>query len=192
MSTLNIFLIAIGISMDCFSVAACEGLATRSPLPRHSNRQTTTPLLMAIIFGLFQGMMPLIGYFAGSLFTSFTERFAPWIALILLGYIGGKMIYESFKPEKYDTRSGLSLRTLLALALATSIDALVTGVVFVPYPEIIWRAIGIIALTGYLFSIVGFIIGKLAGDRFHFNAKLIGGIDLILIGLKIFLEGIIK
>lgn len=192
MSTLNIFLIAIGISMDCFSVAACEGLATRSPLPRHSNRQTTTPLLMAIIFGLFQGMMPLIGYFAGSLFTSFTERFAPWIALILLGYIGGKMIYESFKPEKYDTRSGLSLRTLLALALATSIDALVTGVVFVPYPEIIWRAIGIIALTGYLFSIVGFIIGKLAGDRFHFNAKLIGGIALILIGLKIFLEGIIK
>lgn len=192
MSTLNIFLIAIGISMDCFSVAACEGLATRSPLPRHSNRQTTTPLLMAIIFGLFQGMMPLIGYFAGSLFTSFTERFAPWIALILLGCIGSKMIYESFKPEKLDTHNGLSLRMLLALAFATSIDALVTGVVFVPYPEIIWRAIGIIALTGYLFSIVGFVIGKLAGDRFHFNAKLIGGIDLILIGLKIFLEGIIK
>ncbi|MBE6319942.1 MAG: manganese efflux pump [Bacteroidales bacterium] len=192
MSILNIFLIAIGISMDCFSVAACEGLATRSPLPRHSNRQTTTPLLMAIIFGLFQGMMPLIGYFAGSLFTSFTERFAPWIALILLGCIGSKMIYESFKPEKLDTHNGLSLRMLLALAFATSIDALVTGVVFVPYPEIIWRAIGIIALTGYLFSIVGFVIGKLAGDRFHFNAKLIGGIDLILIGLKIFLEGIIK
>ena len=192
MSTLNIFLIAIGISMDCFSVAACEGLATRSPLPCHSNRQTITPLLMAIIFGLFQGLMPLIGYFAGSLFTSFTERFAPWIALILLCYIGGKMIYESFKPEKFDTHDGLSLRMLLALAFATSIDALVTGVVFVPYSEIIWRAIGIIALTGYLFSLVGFIVGKLAGDHFHFNAKLIGGIDLILIGLKIFLEGIIK
>ena len=192
MSTLNIFLIAIGISMDCFSVAACEGLATRSPLPRHSNRQTTTPLLMAIIFGLFQGMMPLIGYFAGSLFTSFTERFAPWIALVLLGYIGGKMIYESLKPEKLDTHDGLSLRMLLALAFATSIDALVTGVVFVPCSEIIWRAIGIIALTGYLFSLVGFIVGKLAGDHFHFNVKLIGGIDLILIGLKIFIEGIIK
>ena len=192
MSTLNIFLIAIGISMDCFSVAACEGLATRSPLPRHSNRQTTTPLLMAIIFGLFQGMMPLIGYFAGSLFTSFTERFAPWIALVLLGYIGGKMIYESLKPEKLDTHDGLSLRMLLALAFATSIDALVTGVVFVPYSEIIWRAIGIIALSGYLFSLVGFIVGKLVGDHFHFNAKLIGGIDLILIGLKIFIEGIIQ
>ena len=192
MSTLNIFLIAIGISMDCFSVAACEGLATRSPLPRHSNRQTTTPLLMAIIFGLFQGMMPLIGYFAGSLFTSFTERFAPWIALVLLGYIGGKMIYESLKPEKLDTHDGLSLRMLLALAFATSIDALVTGVVFVPCSEIIWRAIGIIALTGCLFSLVGFIVGKLAGDHFHFNVKLIGGIDLILIGLKIFIEGIIK
>ena len=192
MSTLNIFLIAIGISMDCFSVAACEGLATRSPLPRHSNRQTTTPLLMAIIFGLFQGMMPLIGYFAGSLFTSFTERFAPWIALVLLGYIGGKMIYESLKPDKLYTHDGLSLRMLLALAFATSIDALVTGVVFVPYSEIIWRAIGIIALSGYLFSLVGFIVGKLAGDHFHFNAKLIGGIDLILIGLKIFIEGIIK
>ena len=192
MSTLNIFLIAIGISMDCFSVAACEGLATRSPLPRHSNRQTTTPLLMAIIFGLFQGMMPLIGYFAGSLFTSFTERFAPWIALVLLGYIGGKMIYESLKPEKLDTHDGLSLRMLLALAFATSIDALVTGVVFVPCSEIIWRAIGIIALTGCLFSLVGFIVGKLAGDHFHFNAKLIGGIDLILIGLKIFIEGIVK
>ena len=192
MSTLNIFLIAIGISMDCFSVAACEGLATRSPLPRHSNRQTTTPLLMAIIFGLFQGMMPLIGYFAGSLFTSFTERFAPWIALVLLGYIGGKMIYESLKPEKLDTHDGLSLRMLLALAFATSIDALVTGVVFVPCSEIIWRAIGIIALTGCLFSLVGFIVGKLAGDHFHFNVKLIGGIDLILIGLKIFIEGIVK
>lgn len=192
MSTLNIFLIAIGLSMDCFSVAVCEGLATRSPLPRHSNRKTTTPLLIAIIFGLFQGLMPLIGYFAGSLFTSFTERFAPWIALVLLGYIGGKMIYESFRPDKYDLHSGLSLRMLLALAFATSIDALVTGVVFVPYPEIIWRAIGIIALTGYLFSLVGFIVGKLADDHFHFNAKLIGGIDLILIGLKIFIEGIIK
>lgn len=192
MSFLNIILIAIGISMDCFSVAACEGLAARSPLPRRSNRQMTTPFLMAIIFALFQGIMPLIGYYAGSMFASFSERFAPWIALILLGYIGGKMIYESFKPEKYDLHSGLSLRTLLALAFATSIDALVTGLIFVPYPEIIWWAICIITCTGFVFSLIGFFIGKSAGSRFTFNAKLLGGIDLVLIGLKIFLEGIIR
>ena len=197
MSIFNIILIAIGISMDAFSIAACEGMAASTyrgelPLPKRYSKRCTTPLLLALVLAFFQGMMPLIGYFAGSTLTSFSQRFAPWIALIILGYIGGKMIYEALKPEKYGARPiGFSLRKLLSLGIATSIDALVTGIVFVPYPDIVWKAIVIIMLTGFLLSMSGFLIGVRIGKRLRFNAKLLGGIDLILIGLKIFIEGMI-
>ncbi len=137
---------------------------------------------MAVLFGLFQGGMPLIGYFAGTMFASFFSRFAPWIALGLLVFIGGKMIWESLHENDEEEASGeFGIRELLVLAVATSIDALATGVIFIPHSAQVWLGVGIIALTS---------IGLVFGKRFHFNVELLGGVILITIGLKIWVEGL--
>lgn len=188
MSILTIILLAIGLAMDCFAVSVCKGLASpHGYVPRYIK-----PLLMALLFGVFHAGMPLIGYFAGSFFTSFFERFAPWIALILLGGIGGKMIYDALHSDNDDTHlADFSFLNLISLAFATSMDTLATGLIFIPYPNLLWLAAGIIALTCFLFSITGFVIGHLVGTRLRMNVTILGGVILILIGLKIFLEGIL-
>ncbi len=222
MDTISIVLIAIGLAMDCFAVSITSGLRVeRQRLFSKPNR----PILMAVLFGVFQGGMPLIGYYAGTLFTNFFSRFSPWIALVLLGIIGGKMIWESFHenmilcalnkqrcskhnaqcdfhgnkalcphhvhPSAEEGCADFSLRNLLLLAVATSIDALATGVIFIPVPEMLWIGVGIIALVSFLFSMGGYLIGVFVGAKFHFNVGLLGGIILILIGLKIFIEGVL-
>ena len=187
MSLITIVLMAIGLAMDCFAVSVCKGLTSPHGYVPHYIK----PILMAMLFGLFHAGMPLIGYFTGTLFASFFERFAPWIALILLGFIGGKMIYDSYHSE--DTEKHLadfSFLGLLSLAFATSMDTLATGVIFIPHPEVLWLAVGVIAMTCFIFSITGFIIGHLVATRLRFNVTMLGGIILILIGLKIFVEGI--
>jgi len=149
-------------------------------------------MLMALLFGVFHAGMPLIGYFAGSFFASFFERFAPWIALLLLGFIGGKMIYDSLRGDDDEAHlADFSFFGLLSLAFATSMDTLATGVIFIPHPEVLWWAVGIIAATCFLFSMTGFVIGHLVGAKLRMNVTVLGGIILILIGLKIFLEGIL-
>jgi putative Mn2+ efflux pump MntP len=186
MSVLTILLIAIGLAMDCFAVSICKGMASAVSKP-----QPIKPILMAILFDTFQGGMPLIGYFAGTIFADFFHRFAPWIALVLLGFLGGKMILESLKPDTCDSHSAdFKLLLLLSLAVATSIDALATGVIFIPYPERLWLGVGIIAVVSFLFAIVGYLIGLFAGTKFKFNVGLLGGIILIIIGVKICLEGL--
>lgn len=180
MDVITIILIAIGLAMDCFAVSIAKGLA--------NGRWQRQALWMVLLFGIFQGAMPLIGYFAGAVFSAFFSRFAPWIALVLLGYIGSKMIWDSLHNEK-ETHSNDT--PIWLLAIATSIDALATGVVFIPYPEVLWMAIGIIALVSFVFSLVGYCIGWKVGERFTFNVELLGGIILIAIGLKICLEGIL-
>ena len=188
MSILTIILLAIGLAMDCFAVSVCKGLTSpHGYVPRY-----VKPMLMALLFGVFHAGMPLIGYFAGSFFASFFERFAPWIALLLLGFIGGKMIYDSLKGDDNEAHLGdFSFFGLLSLAFATSMDTLATGVIFIPHPEVLWLAVGVIAATCFLFSMIGFILGHLVGARLRFNVTILGGIILILIGLKIFLEGIL-
>lgn len=182
MSILNIILIAIGLAMDCLAVSIAHGLGAK----RWQNRA----LLMALFFGLFQGGMPLIGYFAGTLFADFFSRFAPWIALALLAFIGGKMIWESLREEDKEAEcKDLTFWHIIVLAIATSIDALATGVIFIPCPEVLWLGIGVIALVSFLFSIVGTLVGIYAGKAFHVNVELIGGLILIGIGIKIFIEG---
>ncbi len=221
MDILSIILIAIGLAMDCFAVSIANGLRVDR---RHLFAKPNRPFLMAVLFGVFQGGMPLIGYFAGTLFANFFSRFASWIALVLLSIIGGKMIWESFHeniilcalnqqrcskknavcdhkghssncphhqhqaPE--EGSADFSLKNLLMLAVATSIDALATGVIFIPVPEMLWIGIGIIALVSFLFAICGYLIGVFVGEKFHFNMGLLGGIILVLIGLKIFVEGV--
>lgn len=209
MDLLSIILIGIGLAMDCFAVSTTKGVICGANHTQSASRLRLWrgPLLMAFFFGFFQGGMPLIGYYAGTLFASFFSRFAPWIALALLGFIGGKMIWESLHEEKEEStmenesqderklsrrhEDEFRLGTIIMLAIATSIDALATGVIFIPCPEVVWLGVGIIALTSLIFSIVGYTIGITLGKRFHLNVELLGGIILILIGLKIFLEGIL-
>ena len=182
MDLITIFLIAVGLAMDCFTVSITQGLSVKiSERPK--------PVLMALLFGLFQGGMPLIGYYAGNVFADFFDMYAPWIALALLAFIGGKMIWESLH-EKEEKTVGWQIQRLLVLAVATSIDALATGVIFIPVPERLWIGVGIIGLVSFLFSIGGYHIGKYMGKRFQLNVELIGGIILIGIGLKIWIEGV--
>ena len=187
MSILTIILLAIGLAMDCFAVSVCKGLTSpHGYVPRYIK-----PMLMALLFGVFHAGMQLIGYFAGSLFASFFERFAPWIALLLLGFIGGKMIYDSLHDDDKTHLADFSFWGLLSLAFATSIDTLATGVIFIPHPEVLWIAVGIIAATCFLFSMTGFVLGHLVGARLRVNVNILGGVIIILIGIKIFLEGVL-
>ena len=188
MSIFTIILLAIGLAMDCFAVSVCKGLTSpHGYVPRY-----VKPMLMALLFGVFDAGMPLIGYFTGSFFASFFERFAPWIALALLGFIGGKMIYESLHDDDNEAHlADFSFWGLLSLAFATSMDTLATGVIFIPHPEVLWLAVGVIAATCFVFSMTGFVLGHIVGARLRVNVNILGGVILILIGVKIFLEGIL-
>lgn len=198
MDLLSIILLAIGLAMDCFAVSIAQGMQGTKSRPM---------VMMAIMFGVFQGGMPLIAYYAGSLFAEFFTRWSPWIALILLSLIGGKMLIEAYK-EKHETStdctdqtdtinpkgnsSVLTFWTMIVLAIATSIDALSIGVLFIPVPEVLWIAIAIIAMMSTMFAIVGFDLGKRLGKHLPFNANVLGGCILIAIGIKIFLEGMFE
>lgn len=183
MSILDIILIGIALAMDCFAVSTAQGLSSGGFRPKS--------LLMATMFGLFQGGMPLIGYYAGSVWSQFFSQYAPWIALILLLYLGGKMIWESLhESEEKSQAADWSLWNLTGLALATSIDALATGVIFIPCPERVWIGVSIIALCSFLFAMAGYMIGVFVGKRFRLNVELLGGIILIAIGIKIWAQGI--
>lgn len=180
--------------MDCFAVSIAKGLAV-DVHEVFAKRQH--PWLMAVLFGLFQGLMPLLGYYAGTLFSDFFNQYAGIIALVLLGYIGGKMVWEGCHKggEEEGSRgvgssADFSLKTLFILAVATSIDALATGVIFIPCPERLWLGVSIIAIGSFIFSIAGYLIGVFVGSKFNVNVELIGGLILIGIGLKIFIEGI--
>ena len=146
--------------------------------------------------------MPLIAYYAGGVFADFFTRWSHWIALVLLVFIGGKMLIEAIvesrkskveSDQKSEVRSqtALTLSAMLILAVATSIDALSIGVLFIPVPDVLWLAISLIAATSTLFSLVGFWLGKIFGEHITINANIPGGCILIAIGIKIFLEGIL-
>ena len=188
MTIFTIILLAIGLAMDCFAVSVCKGLTSpHGYVPRY-----VKPMLMALLFGVFHAGMPLIGYFTGSFFASFFERFAPWIALALLGFIGGKMIYDSLHDDNDEAHlADFSFWGLLSLAFATSMDTLATGVIFIPHPEVLWLAVGVIAATCFVFSMTGFVLGHIVGARLRVNVNILGGVILILIGVKIFLEGVL-
>ena len=171
--------------MDCFAVSVSKGICAKKFFFWHTLR-------MAFLFGAFQAIMPLIGYYLGVSFAKQMESFDHWIAFLLLGAIGAKMIYEGLKPHDPDckTPNPFKWASLLPLALATSIDALATGIVFVTFPGLIWTAIAIIGLASFLFTFLGMYIGIHFGKKFHIKVEVIGGIILISIGLKILIEHI--
>jgi len=180
MDWFNIIIMAIGLAMDCCAVSAVQGLNERQWHPR--------ALLMAAIFGLFHMGMPVIGYLAGNLFVSFMQTYAPWIALALLGFLGAKMIWESFHEEEAKT-ANWKVSNLLMFAVATSIDVLATGLLFVPYPEWLIPSVLTIGSITALFSLGGYLLGVYVG-KLKLNMELIGGLVLIGLGIKICLEGL--
>lgn len=181
MSFLEILLIGIGLSMDAFAVSVGKGLSVGRTRLRHA-------LSVGLWFGGFQALMPLIGYFIGSSFASFVTEIDHWIAFGLLFLIGANMIRESVKNDDDNVDSSFSFRTMLVLAIATSIDALACGISFAFIGVKIWEAVLIIGLTTFVLSILGLKTGSFLGERFHKGAGIAGGIVLIAIGIKILID----
>ena len=186
MTLLEIFLIGIGLSMDAFAVAICKGLAMPDKVDRKG------ALLIALYFGVFQAVMPALGWLLGSQFARYVTQMAPWIAFVLLAWIGGSMIRESLsKEEKEEVEMGaVSHKELLVLAVATSIDALAVGVTFsmLELAVSIGAAVALIGCTTFVISLGGVYVGNVFGARYKGKAEFVGGAILILIGVKILLE----
>ena len=182
MSILEILLLGIGLSMDAFAVSICKGLSTKKLQIKHY-------LIIGAWFGGFQALMPTIGYFLGSTFEQYITAFDHWVAFVLLAAIGANMIKESFSKEESETNSSFAFKTMLLMALATSIDALAVGITFALLPDInVPLAVCLIGVTTFVCSAAGLKVGNLFGLRYKAKAELAGGIILILIGLKILLE----
>lgn len=182
MGFLELFLIAVGLSMDAFAVAICKGLSVRKLKLSHM-------LITGAYFGVFQAVMPIVGYYLGQTFESYITSFDHWIAFVLLSLIGANMIRESFSKEEDEYNASFSFKTMLPLAVATSIDALAVGVTFGLMQGVnIFSAVGLIGVTTFVLSFVGVKIGNVFGSKYKSKAELVGGIILILMGIKILLE----
>lgn len=183
---ITLFLMGVGLAMDAFAVSICKGLSMR----KVNKKQC---FIIALFFGGFQALMPLIGWLLGSSFEQYITGVDHWVAFVLLAFIGGKMLYESFQTdcESVEIKQmdpPLDLKELLLLAIATSIDALAVGITFAFLDTPIVEAIIIIGVTTFLISAAGVYVGNFAGNRYQKKAELAGGVILILIGLKILLE----
>lgn len=209
MGIVELLLIAVGLSMDAFAVSICRGLGMR-------RLNLRTAAVLALFFGGFQALMPLVGWALGSQFMWLIEPVDHWVAFVLLAFIGGKMLWDAFHEEDSPCVCGrdcatcqrrggadcddpeaarqapiappLDYRELVMLAIATSIDALAVGITFAFLGVNIWVAIAIIGVTTFVLSLVGVVVGNQFGSRFEKPATIAGGIVLILIGLKILIE----
>ena len=182
MDILELLLIAVGLSMDAFAVSVCKGLSVQRLKPRHY-------LLTGAWFGGFQALMPSIGFLLGSAFERYIVSFDHWIAFVLLAFIGGNMVKESFSGDGECHDGSFAPRAMFLLAVATSIDALAVGVTFALLPDVhIAAAVSLIGVTTFLLSAAGLKAGNVFGLRYKARAELAGGVILILMGLKILLE----
>ncbi|MDS0528417.1 manganese efflux pump MntP family protein [Clostridium sp. SHJSY1] len=188
MSLLSIILIGFGLSMDAFAVSLTVGIST------NNDNKMKMALKSGIFFGVFQGIMPLIGWAVGISFTDYIEKIDHWIAFVLLAFIGGKMFIESIKGEDDESDEGKEYtnKRFLILAIATSIDALAVGVSFAFLNVNIISAVIIIAIITLILCIFAVYLGKVLGAIFKSRAEMLGGLILILIGLKILIEHLLK
>ena len=180
---IELLLIGVGLAMDAFAVALCKGLS----MPRMDKKQA---VVIGLFFGGFQALMPFIGWLLGIQFEQYITEIDHWIAFVLLGFIGGKMVYEAVKGEEEENEccERLNIKELFVLAVATSIDALAVGITCAFLRTPIVPAISIIGVTTFILSIIGVAIGHRFGLKFKAKAEFAGGLVLILIGLKILLE----
>lgn len=181
MGYFDLFVTGIALSMDAFAVAISKGLACQKYRLRYS-------LIAGTYFGGFQALMPLLGFFLAGLLAQYITAFDHWIAFVLLALIGANMIREAFLKEEEKLDAAFHFRAMLPLAIATSVDALATGVSFALMGANIWVAIAIIGTTTFLFSAAGVKIGNVFGARYKAKAEFVGGVILVLMGLKILLE----
>ena len=186
MGFLELFLIGVGLSMDAFAVAICQGLSMTRIKWGHA-------LTVGLYFGGFQALMPLLGWVLGSQFSGYIQQYDHWIAFILLVLIGGNMIREALSGDEEDAAQAetdlrLDHKKLFLMAIATSIDALAIGVTFAFLETAILPAIGIIGCTTFCISVAGVAVGCWFGARYKKRAEITGGAILVLLGIKILLE----
>ena len=181
MTLLNLFLIAVGLSMDAFAVSVCKGLAMeKTPLKKAA--------IAGVWFGSFQALMPLLGYLLGSRFEKYITHIDHWITFGLLALIGANMVKEAFSKEEEKASSTMYFKEMFLLAVATSIDALAVGITFAFLRVDLLPAVCLIGATTFVLSALGVKVGNLFGSRYKSRAELAGGILLILMGVKILLE----
>ena len=181
MTIFELFVLAVGLSMDAFAVAVCKGLAIGKIQWKHV-------VIVGLWFGGFQALMPLIGYLLGSSFAEYIAAVDHWIAMILLVLIGANMVRESLDKDPEHVNPSLGFKTMLVMAIATSIDALAVGVTFAFLEVRILPAVSFIGVITFLLSALGVKIGSIFGTRYKSKAELAGGVILILLGIKILLE----
>ena len=181
MSLLTLFITAVGLSMDAFAVSVCKGLAMKKLSWKKA-------VIIGLWFGGFQALMPTLGYLLGTRFEGYVNAIDHWIAFILLALIGTNMIREALSPDKGETDDSTDPKTMLLLAVATSIDALAVGVTYAFLQVRILPAVSFIGVFTLTLSVIGVKIGNLFGLKYKAKAEIFGGIILILMGLKILLE----
>ena len=200
MSLWELIAIAVALAADAFAVSICKGLATKE-------KYLKTGLACGIWFGFFQALMPFLGWLLGSVFASYIDSIAPYIAFALLAFLGVKMIVEAIKEIKEakqaaaegvclccqnEKNASLLPATMFAFAIATSIDALAAGVSFAAMNANVWLAVSLIGIITFICSFIGAAIGAKIGGKFSGKAELAGGIVLLGIGIKILVEGLLK
>lgn len=182
MNLLELVLLAVGLSMDAFAVAICKGLSVQKLNWKHY-------LIVGAWFGGFQALMPTLGYLLGTTFERYITSVDHWVAFVLLCLIGGNMLKEAFAKEEKEESASFDFKSMLLLAVATSIDALAVGITFALLPDVnIFSAVGLIGSITFCLSAVGLKAGNIFGLKYKSKAEIVGGIILILIGVKILLE----
>ena len=181
MGLIELFLIAVGLSMDAFAVSVCKGLA----MPKCTFKKAA---IVGLWFGGFQALMPAIGYILGAQFQEAIASIDHWIAFVLLALIGGNMIHEALDNDEEEADASLDVKTMFLLAVATSIDALAIGITFAFLKVNIIPAVCFIGIVTFIISFAGVKLGNVFGARYKNKAEIVGGVILILLGLKILLE----
>ena len=182
MNLLELVLLAVGLSMDAFAVAICKGLSVQKLNWKHY-------LIVGAWFGGFQALMPTLGYLLGTTFERYITSVDHWVAFVLLCLIGGNMLKEAFAKEEKEESASFDFKSMLLLAVATSIDALAVGITFALLPDVnIFSAVGLIGSITFCLSAVGLKVGNIFGLKYKSKAEIVGGIILILIDVKILLE----
>ena len=181
MGLIELFLIAVGLSMDAFAVSVCKGLA----MPKCTFKKAA---IVGLWFGGFQALLPAIGYVLGAQFQETIASIDHWIAFVLLALIGGNMIHEALDNDEEEADASLDVKTMFLLAVATSIDALAIGITFAFLKVNIIPAVCFIGIVTFIISFAGVKIGNVFGVRYKNKAEIVGGVILILLGLKILLE----
>lgn len=181
MGFIEIIVLSLGLAMDATAVSLTDGLSDRKI-------KISKALLVGLTFGFFQAMMPLLGFLFGNLFAELIETLDHWIALVLLGYLGGKMLYDGFKKGEEEEIKKLNFKNLLIQGVATSIDAFAVGISFATLHVDITLAVCSIGIITMVLSTIGVLIGKKFGDLLNNKATILGGLILVGMGIKIFIE----